>query len=344
MSGYNVAIAGATGAVGADFLRLFEKRGYPIRSLRLLASKRSVGKTLRFRGEDIRVEELTEHSFAGIDHAYFSAGASQSKAFAPAAAKAGAVVIDNSSAFRYDDDVPLVIPEINPADAFQHDGIIANPNCTTIVALMAMAPLHRAFGIERAVMSSYQAISGAGAQAMAELEAQVRAWVDGKPLEVKVSPKQIAFNVIPRIDAVQDNFYTKEEMKFPWEGRKILHHPALRATATCVRVPVFRSHAVSLNLELAKPATRAAALDVLGKAAGLQVQDDPKAEVYPTPLETTEHDDVFVGRVREDVSVPDGRGLALWAVGDQLAKGAALNAVQIGELLIRAASGARGEP
>jgi aspartate-semialdehyde dehydrogenase len=200
---------------------------------------------------------------------------------------------------------------------------------------MAMAPLHRAFGIERAVMSSYQAISGGGTQAMAELEAQLRAWAAGAPIEVKVSPKQIAFNVIPRIDAVQDNFYTKEEMKFPWEGRKILHHPALRATATCVRVPVFRSHAVSLNLELARAVTRATALDVLGKAPGLQVQDDPKAEVYPTPLAATEQDDVFVGRVREDESVPDGRGLALWVVGDQLAKGAALNAVQIGELLIR---------
>jgi aspartate-semialdehyde dehydrogenase len=330
-----VAIAGATGAVGADFLRLFEARNYPIRNLRLLASKRSVGRTLRFRGEEIRVEELTEHSFGGIDHAFFSAGATQSKAFAPAAAKAGAVVIDNSSAFRYQDEIPLVIPEVNPADAFLHDGIIANPNCTSIVALMAMAPLHRAFGVERAVMSSYQAISGAGAQAMAELEAQVHAWVAGQPLEVKHQPKQIAFNVIPRIDAVQDNFYTKEEMKFPWEGRKILHHPTLRATATCVRVPVFRSHAVSLNLELARPASREAALDVLRKAPGLTVDDDPKAERYPTPLETSEKDDVYVGRVREDISVPDGRGLALWVVGDQLAKGAALNAVQIGELLIR---------
>jgi aspartate-semialdehyde dehydrogenase len=333
--GLNVAIAGATGAVGADFLRLFEARNYPIRNLRLLASKRSVGKTLRFRGEEIRVEELTEHSFGGIDHAFFSAGATQSKAFAPAAAKAGAVVIDNSSAFRYQDEIPLVIPEVNPADAFLHDGIIANPNCTSIVALMAMAPLHRAFEVERAVMSSYQAISGAGAQAMAELEAQVHAWVAGQPLEVKHQPKQIAFNVIPRIDAVQDNFYTKEEMKFPWEGRKILHHPTLRATATCVRVPVFRSHAVSLNLELAGRASREAALDVLRKAPGLTVDDDPKAERYPTPLETSEKDDVYVGRVREDISVPDGRGLALWVVGDQLAKGAALNAVQIGELLIR---------
>src|SRR3990172_9480043 len=223
--------------------------------------------------------------------------------------------------------MPMVVPEINPDDAFRHDGIIANPNCTTIVALMAMAPLHRAFGLERAVMSSYQAISGAGAQ--------VHAWVAGLPLEVKHQPKQIAFNVIPRIDAVQDNFYTREEMKFLWEGRKILHPPALRATATCVRVPVFRSHAVSLNLEFATPVTRESALDVLHAAAGVQVHDDPESEVYPTPLEASERDDVFVGRVREDSSVPDRQGLALWAVGDQLAKGAALNAVQIGELLIR---------
>ncbi|MEB2343144.1 MAG: aspartate-semialdehyde dehydrogenase [Deltaproteobacteria bacterium] len=331
----HVAIAGATGAVGAEFLRLLELRAYPIAKLTLLASKRSVGRTLRFRGEEIPVQELTPQAFQGVEHAFFSAGASQSKAFAQAAVDAGAVVIDNSSAFRYVDDIPLVIPEVNPDDAFRHAGIVANPNCTTIVALMALAPLHRAFGIERAVMSSYQAISGAGAQAMAELDRQVHDWAAGRPLEVKHQPKQIAFNVIPRIDAVQDNFYTKEEMKFVWEGRKILHHPALRATATCVRVPVFRSHAVSLNLELAKPATRAAALAALHAAPGLRVTDDPASEVYPTPLETSEQDDVFVGRVREDVSVPGGRGLALWVVGDQLGKGAALNAVQIGELLIR---------
>jgi len=331
----HVAVAGATGAVGAEFLRLFEKRNYPIGKLTLLASKRSVGRTLRFRGEEIPVQELTADSFRGVDHAFFSCGASQSKVFAPAAVAAGAVVIDNSSAFRYDDAIPLVVPEINPDDAFRHEGIIANPNCTTIVALMAIAPLHRAFGLERAVMSSYQAISGAGAQAMAELERQVHDWVAGRPLEVKHQPKQIAFNVIPRIDAVQDNFYTKEEMKFVWEGRKILHHPTLRATATCVRVPVFRSHAVSLNLEFARPVTRAAALETLAAAPGLRVTDDPASEVYPTPLETSEEDEVFVGRVREDISVPDGRGLALWVVGDQLGKGAALNAVQIGELLLR---------
>jgi aspartate-semialdehyde dehydrogenase len=335
MAGLTVAVAGATGAVGAEFLRLLEKRAYPIARLKLLASRRSVGRVLSFRGEAIPVEELDAAAFHGVDHAFFSAGATQSRHFAPLAAEAGAVVIDNSSAFRYVDEIPLVVPEINPEDAFRHRGIIANPNCTTIVALMAVAPLHRSFGLRRAVMSSYQAISGAGAQAMAELERQVHDWVAGRPLEVKHQPKQIAFNVIPRIDAVQDNFYTKEEMKFLWEGRKILHHPTLLASATCVRVPVFRSHAVALNLEFERPVTRAEALRVLHGAPGVQVTDDPAAEVYPTPIETSERDDVFVGRVREDISVPEGRGLVLWAVGDQLAKGAALNAVQIGELLLR---------
>jgi aspartate-semialdehyde dehydrogenase len=335
MAGLTVAVAGATGAVGAEFLRLLEKRAYPIARLKLLASRRSVGRVLSFRGEEIPVEELDAAAFHGVDHAFFSAGATQSRHFAPLAAEAGAVVIDNSSAFRYVDGIPLVVPEINPEDAFRHRGIIANPNCTTIVALMAVAPLHRSFGLRRAVMSSYQAISGAGAQAMAELERQVHDWVAGRPLEVKHQPKQIAFNVIPRIDAVQDNFYTKEEMKFLWEGRKILHHPTLLASATCVRVPVFRSHAVALNLEFERPVTRGEALRVLHGAPGVQVADDPAAEIYPTPLETSERDDVFVGRVREDISVAEGRGLVLWAVGDQLAKGAALNAVQIGELLLR---------
>ena len=333
MTSLCVAVAGATGAVGAEFLRLLELRRYPIRELRLLASRRSVGRTLSFAGDTLRVEELTPAAFEGVDHAFFSAGAGISREMAPAAAAAGAIVIDNSSAFRYDADVPLVIPEINGQDAFAHRGIIANPNCTTIVALMAIAPLHREFGIERAVMSSYQAISGAGAQAMAELEQQTRDWSAGRPIAVKHQPKQIAFNVIPRIDAVQANFYTKEEMKFVWEGRKILHHADLRASATCVRVPVFRSHAVALHLECARPVTRDAALEALRAAPGVAVEDDPAADVYPTPLDVTERDEVVVGRVREDPSLPAGRGLVLWAVGDQLGKGAALNAVQIGELL-----------
>lgn len=334
MKPVNVAVAGATGAVGAELLRLFALRDYPIRELRLLASRRSVGRRIAFRGRELQVEELTAASFPGVDQAFFSAGGGTSKEFAPHAVQAGAVVIDNSSAFRYDADVPLVIPELNPDDAFRHRGIVANPNCTTIVALMAMGPLHRAFGLRRAVMCSYQAISGAGAQAMAELEQQVRDWVAGRPLQVKHQPKQIAFNVIPRIDGVQDNLYTKEEMKFLWESCKILHHQSLRASATCVRVPVLRSHAVALHLEFERPVTRQAAIDVLEAAPGVVVEDDAAADRYPTPLECSEGDEISVGRIRPDVSVPDGRGLALWAVGDQLGKGAALNAIQIGELLL----------
>ncbi len=334
MNAPTVALAGATGAVGAEFLRLFEKREYPIRELRLLASRRSVGRTLRFRGRELRVEELTADAFRGVDQAFFSAGGGVSKQFAPRAAEAGAVVIDNSSAFRYDDDVPLVIPEINPEDAFTHRGIVANPNCTSIVALMAAAPLHRAFGLRRAVMSSYQAVSGAGAAGMDELEQQLRDWVEGRPLQVKHHPRQIAFNVIPCIDAVQDNAYTKEEMKLLWEGRKILHLPELLASATCVRVPVLRSHAVSLNLEFERAAAPDEARAVLARSPGVALRDDPAADGYPTPLDSVERDEVFVGRVRSDLGVPDGRGLVLWAVGDQLAKGAALNALQIGELLL----------
>ena len=334
MSDVNVAIVGATGAVGAEFLKLLEQRNYPIKSLRLLASARSAGKKIRFRDEDITVEELTHDAFDAIDHAFFSAGGGISKEFAASAVKAGAVVIDNSSAFRYDDNVPLVVPEINPDDARNHDGIIANPNCTTIVTLLAVAPLHREFDVTRIVSSSYQAISGGGATAMAELEAQTHAWAKGEPITVEIQPKQIAFNVIPRIDAVQDNLYTKEEMKLVWEGRKILHHPELLASATCVRVPVMRSHSVSLNLEFTKPVTREDATRVLNAADGVVVEDDAGNDVYPTPLDRSGHDEISVGRIRQDISVPDGRGLCLWVVGDQLGKGAALNAVQIGELLV----------
>ena len=332
----NVAVAGATGAVGEEFLRLLALRDYPIRSLKLLASARSAGKKLKYKGEDVTVEELKADSFEGIDHAFFSAGGGISKEFAPHAAKAGAIIIDNTSAFRYDAEVPLVIPEINPQDAFEYGErrIVANPNCTTIVALLPTYPLHKEFGLKRAVMSSYQAISGAGAQAMDELQQQMRDWAAGKELTVKHQPKQIAYNLIPRIDAVQDNGYTKEEMKFLWEGKKIMHHEALRATATCVRVPVLRSHAVSLNLEFENDCTPEAAREVLANAAGVIVQDDPANEVYPVPLERTLKDEIAVGRIRQDVSVDDNKGLCLWAVGDQVMKGAALNAIQIGELLL----------
>ncbi|MEZ5994037.1 MAG: aspartate-semialdehyde dehydrogenase [Planctomycetota bacterium] len=332
----NVAIAGATGAVGEEFLRLLALRNYPIKSLKLLASARSAGKKLKFKGEDIVVEELKADSFEGVEHAFFSAGGGISKEFAPHAAEAGAIIIDNTSAFRYEPEIPLVIPEINPDDAFNYGErrIVANPNCTTIVSLLPMYPLHKEFGLKRAVMSSYQAISGAGAQAMEELQQQMRDWAAGKELTVKHQPKQIAFNVIPRIDAVQDNAYTKEEMKFLWEGQKIMHHANLRATATCVRVPVLRSHAVSLNLEFDRPCSPDQAREILAKAPGVVVQDDPSNEVYPMPLERTLKDEIAVGRIRQDISVDDNRGLCVWAVGDQVMKGAALNAVQIGELLL----------
>ncbi|MCF6228055.1 MAG: aspartate-semialdehyde dehydrogenase [Planctomycetes bacterium] len=332
----NVAIAGATGAVGAEFLKLLERRDYPIKSLKLLASKRSVGKTLKFKGVDIAVEELTHDSFESIDHAFFSAGGGRSKEFAESVAQAGAIMIDNSSAFRYENDIPLVIPEVNPEDAFNFGErrIIANPNCTTIVTLMAVAPLHREFGLKRIISSSYQAISGAGAAALEELEQQTRDWVAGDELKVEVSPKQIAFNAIPRVDALQDNGYTKEEMKLLWEGQKILHHDSLLASATCVRIPVIRSHSVSVNLEFEKDITPEAAREVLSKAAGVVVQDDPANDVYPTPWEQSDKDDVAVGRIRSDISAETGKGLSMWIVGDQLGKGAALNAIQIGELLL----------
>ncbi len=336
MRAVNVCVVGATGAVGDEFLRLFELRSYPIKSLKLLASERSAGKKLKFKGKEYTVEQLTADSFKGVEHAFFSAGGSISKEFAAPAAKAGAIIIDNTSAFRYEKEIPLVIPEINPEDAFKYGErrIIANPNCTTIVALMPTFPLHKQFGLKRAVMSSYQAISGAGAQAMAELEQQMRDWAAGRALTVKIAPKQIAFNVIPRIDVVTDNGYTKEEMKFLWEGQKIMHHEALRATATCVRVPVLRSHSVSLNLEFEKPVTPQQAREILSKAPGVIVQDDPKADIYPIPLERTMKNEIGVGRIRQDISIDGNRGLCLWAVGDQLMKGAALNAIQIGELLL----------
>ncbi len=331
---YNVAIAGATGAVGEVFLDILAKRNFPVASLRPLASARSVGKQVSFGGTRLAVEELGENSFEGIDIAFFSAGAARSREFGPVAARAGAVVIDNSSAFRMDPDVPLVVPEINEpriAD-WRKKGIIANPNCTTIVMLMALAPLHRAFRAKRVVASSYQAVSGAGASALRELEDQVRAWATGKPLEVKVFPYQIAFNLIPHIDAFEEDGFTKEEMKLVNESRKILDDYALRVCPTNVRVPVFAAHAVSVTVETAEPVTVESARDVFEKAPGLQVLDDPGANRYPMPLYATGEDDCFVGRIRRDPTVENG--LTFWVVGDQLRKGAALNAVQIGEKLV----------
>jgi len=279
------------------------------------------------------VTELTKDSFKGIDIALFSAGGSISKEFAPIAAQAGCVVVDNSSAFRQDNNVPLVIPEINAADVKQHKGIIANPNCTTAITLMALYPLHQAFGVKRIFASSYQAVSGSGAKGIEELKRQSGEIARGEPVTREVYPHQIAFNVIPQVDVFLDNGYTKEEMKMENEGRKIMHHPAFRASVTCVRVPVYRSHSVAVSAEFDKPVTVEAARAVLQKAPGLDVVDDPANKKYPMPLFTSEKYNCEVGRVRMDCALDNG--LAFWVSGDQLLKGAALNAVQIAEELVK---------
>ncbi len=328
----NVAIAGATGAVGAEFLKLLEARDFPIRQLRLLASARSVGKTLRFRGEDLPVEELTPNAFEGIDIAFFSAGGDRSKEFAPHAVKAGAVVIDNSSAFRMDASVPLVVPEINPEEAFGHQGIIANPNCSTIQMVVALNPLHQAAGLKRVVVSTYQAVSGAGAKGMEELQQQIRAWTKDEPMQVQAFPAQIAFNLFPHIDVFQDNGYTKEEMKMVLETQKIMSLPGLPVSATCVRVPVLRAHSEAIWIEPERPLSPEEARRILQQAEGIQVVDEPKAGGYPMPWDVAETLDTYVGRIRKDLSHPNG--LTFWVVADQLYKGAALNAIQIGELLL----------
>jgi aspartate-semialdehyde dehydrogenase len=329
----HVAIVGATGAVGIEMIKTLEKRNFPMGKLTLLASARSAGKKLKFKGQDIVVTELTKDSFAGVDIALFSAGGGISKEFAPIAAKAGCVVVDNSSAFRQDDNVPLVIPEINAADVKSHKGIIANPNCTTAVALMALYPLHQAFGVKRVFASSYQAVSGTGAQAIEELKRQVEQVVAGRPVTKEVYPHQIAFNVLPQVDSFLPSGYTKEEMKMENEGRKIMHHPTFKASVTCVRVPVYRSHSVAVSAEFEKPVTVEAARAVLKKAPGLDVVDEPENKKYPMPLLTSGKDNCEVGRIRMDCALDNG--LAFWVSGDQLLKGAALNAVQIAEELLK---------
>lgn len=328
---YTVAIVGATGAVGVEMINVLERRNFPVGKLKLLASARSAGKTQTFRGETITVEELRADSFEGVDIALFSAGGGISKEFAPHAVKSGAVVVDNSSAFRLNNDVPLIIPEVNGDDIKTHKGIIANPNCTTAVTLMALNPLHRAFGVKRIIASSYQAVSGTGAQAIEELRNQVDALVAGRPVEKSVYPHQIAFNVLPHVDNFLDNGYTREEMKMENEAQRILHHPTLKASVTCVRVPVYRAHSVAVNAEFERPVSLEEARDVLSKAPGLRLNDDPANNGYPLPLYVAGQDDCEVGRIRLDCALDNG--LAFWVVGDQLLKGAALNAVQIAELI-----------
>src|SRR5450432_936851 len=328
---YHVAIVGATGAVGIELLRVMERRNFPVASLRLLASPRSAGKEVEFRREKFAVEASNVDSFAGIDLAFFSAGAGTAKEFAPIAQRAGAVVIDNSSAFRMDADVPLIIPEINSNDVRAHRGIIANPNCTTAVALMALYPLHRAFGLRRVLASSYQAVSGSGARAIEELKRQVEAHTRGHEAVAEVYPHPIAFNVLPQVDSFLDSGYTREEMKMQNEGRKMMHLPEFRASVTCVRVPVYRAHSVALSAEFERPVSVEAARRALSEAPGIDLIDEPLSNRYPTPLDAAGKDNCQVGRIRLDCALENG--LALWVVGDQLLKGAALNAVQIAELL-----------
>ena len=328
---YDIAVVGASGAVGAELLDVLKRRAFPVRKLRLLASARSAGKMMRFREEDISLQELRDDSFTGVDLAFFSAGGEISRRFAPIAAAAGAVVIDNSSTFRMNPDVPLVIPEINGTDAREHRGIIANPNCTTAVSLMALYPLHAAFGVRRVFASSYQAVSGSGSRAIAELKRQVSQAESNNPAAPEVYPHPIAFNVLPHVDGFLETGYTKEEMKMQNEGRRIMHLPDFRASVTCVRVPVYRAHSVAISAEFERPVSLQEAHAILRKAPGLDVVDEPASNQYPMPIAAAGRDNCQVGRLRLDCAFENG--LALWVSGDQLLKGAALNAVQIAELL-----------
>ncbi len=326
-----VAVAGATGLVGRQMLKTLEERNFPIKSLKLLASERSRGRTMTFKGETVPVEVLTETSFEGVDIALFSAGGGTSKKFAPCAARSGCVVVDNSSAWRMDPDVPLVVPEVNPGDIAKNKGIIANPNCSTIQMVVVLKPLHDAARIRRVVVSTYQAVSGAGNKALDELTTQTRAVLDGKESAPAVFPHPIAFNVIPQIGDFEDNGYTSEEMKMVHETCKIMGDDSIRVTATTVRVPVINGHSESVNIETERKLTAAQARELLAKAPGVVVTDDPARSVYPLAVNATGKGETFVGRIREDLSHPSA--IDLWVVSDNLLKGAALNAVQIAELL-----------
>jgi len=332
---YNVAVAGATGAVGQVMLKVLEERKFPVDTLKPLASSRSVGKKVRFRGEDVEVQLLSKDSFEDIDIALFSAGAGRSLDFAPAAAEAGAVVVDNSSAYRQDPDIPLVVPEVNAGDValYTNKGIIANPNCTTIIMAVPLKPLYDLSRIERIIVSTYQSASGAGAMGMAELEDQSRAWADGKPIEVNKFPYQIAFNLFPHVDVFLENKYSKEEMKMVHETHKIFHDYDIAIGATTVRVPVFSAHSEAIWLKFARAVTPKEAREALEGAPGVKVVDDLENNMYPTPLMASDQDLCMVGRIREDLTTPGG--LVLWVSGDQLRKGAATNTVQIAEELIK---------
>ncbi len=329
---YNVAILGATGAVGTELLALLEERNFPLGKLKVLASERSAGKSVNFAGEDLIIEAVTESSFDDVDIVLASAGGSISKKWLPIATKAGTVSIDNSSAFRMNPEVPLIVPEVNPEAAANHKGIIANPNCTTILLSVAIYPLHQVQPIQRIVAATYQSASGAGARAMEEVKLQSQAILNGEPAVAEVLPYPLAFNLFPHNSPMTDNSYCEEEMKMVNETRKIFDDPEIRITATCVRVPVLRAHSEAINLEFAQPFSTDKAREILATAPGVQLVEDFSKNYFPMPIEASGKDDVLVGRIRQDISHPNA--LELWLCGDQIRKGAALNAVQIAELLI----------
>ncbi|SPF41492.1 Aspartate-semialdehyde dehydrogenase [Syntrophobacter sp. SbD1] len=330
--GFKVAVVGATGAVGNLMVKVLEERAFPVSELKLLASARSVGKTLGFRGSQIAVEELVEGSFEGMQLALFSAGGSISKKFAPIAARAGAVVIDNSNAWRMDPQVPLVVPEVNPEAALTHSGIIANPNCSTIQMVVALKPIYDAVGIRRIVVTTFQAVSGTGKRAIEELRTQVSDIINGRETAPKIYPHQIAFNCFPHIGPFLENGFSEEEMKMANETRKIFGDAQIKVCATTVRIPVIYGHSESINIETEKPISAEQTRKLLEAAPGVKVIDDPKCAAYPVPLDAAGTDDTFVGRIRTDPSAENG--LAMWVVADNIRKGAATNAIQIAEILM----------
>jgi aspartate-semialdehyde dehydrogenase len=329
-----VAVVGATGVVGGTMIRLLLERGFPIGELRLLASARSAGRSVDVAGTTHVVREATPDAFSGVDIALFSAGGETSTILAPEAAARGATVIDNSSAWRMEPDVPLVVSQVNPDDLEWHGGIIANPNCSTMQLVPVLMALRDAVGLERVIVDTYQAVSGTGGKAITELQAQIEAYVAGQPLDASVYPHQIAFNALPHVDVFLESGYTKEEWKVVTESRKILHLPDLRISSTAVRVPVFVAHSEAVHVETVDPITPERARTVFAAVPGVVVQDDPATASYPLATEAAGSDEIFVGRVRQDVSVPDGRGIAFWVVSDNLRKGAATNAVQLAEILV----------
>ena len=333
MEGYRVAIVGATGLVGQEFIKVLEQRSFPMTSIRLLASERSVGKKLFVAHKETEVKETTPDSFKGIDIALFSAGTEISRYFSPIAARSGAVVVDNSAAFRMVDTVPLIVPEVNPEDIKWHKGIIANPNCSTIQMVVALYPLHKANPIKRIIASTYQAVSGTGSAAVEELTTQSKQVLEGQDALPHVYPHQIAFNALPEIDIFLDNGYTKEEWKMMEETRKIMHATDIAISATCVRIPVFIGHSIAVNLEFKQPMSPEEARHILAQAPGIKILDDPTISLYPQPWPSAGTDEVFVGRIRRDETNPNG--LVMWIVADNLRKGAALNAVQIAEEIIK---------